>query len=85
MSVKGGQEVDCPTSLMCNHANHEDHQCSKHVKGVELRVIDYGDPHMYSTHENEQDETTLLGHHSFIHSFIQPTNIYQTPTVYHTL
>lgn len=64
----------------CSHVNWKDHECSKHVKGVEPKVTGYRDPHIYDACKNQQEETTLLAHYSFIHS----TNIYQTPTMCHT-
>lgn len=41
-----GRLIICPRSSTCRHVNQKDHRCSKHVKGVEPNVTNYGDPQM---------------------------------------
>ena len=82
MSVKGGWEVICPMCPTCSHANHKDHRCSKPVKGAALRWLDYRGPQMYTSYEISRKKQLFS---ATAHAFIQPTDSYQTPTIYHTV
>ena len=67
MSVMRGWEVICPMCPTCSHANHKDHRCSKPVKGVVHRWLDYRDPvctpHMKMSGRNNSFRPSLM--HSF--------------------